>query len=139
MGGTGCSLVAVAGQDVTGAELSELVTLTGTTPVVLTNQYYFIFRITCISSGSTGANVGYVAATYSDSGTKIMAISPPEYSVSSGCVFRVPQGEEAQLVYAVFSAVQTASGSPTVLIEGWYTTPTGIRFNIFAGNMRIDS
>jgi hypothetical protein len=56
--GTGAYTVEIFGLDADGAWLQETVSLTGTVAVTLANTYYRVNKVTVLTAGSTGSNVG---------------------------------------------------------------------------------
>lgn len=64
--GTGARTVQVTGLDVTGAEISEIATLSGQTGVTLTGSYLAVNDVQVLTAGSGGKNAGII---YVGSGT----------------------------------------------------------------------
>ena len=62
-GGTGALTVTVSGLDGDGLEVSETVTMDGTTNVATSNSYTHINRMVVTSAGSNGTNVAAITAT----------------------------------------------------------------------------
>lgn len=69
--GTGARTVLVAGLDGTGAPVSEVVTMNGTTNVLTSNSYLRVRRILVLTADSTATNtnIGIITATASTAAT----------------------------------------------------------------------
>lgn len=67
--GTGARTVTVIGVDGDYNEISEVVTMDGTTNVLTTNSYLRIYRMYVTTVGSVGTNDGEITATASSSGS----------------------------------------------------------------------
>lgn len=59
-GGVGAQTVVIEGLDAAWAQVNEIVTLSGTTPVSTVNEYLRINSVYCDDAGSAGVNVGVV-------------------------------------------------------------------------------
>jgi hypothetical protein len=104
-GGTGCATVEVFGLDVNYDEISEVVALDGTTPVLTTLEYLRAPRGICRSPGSTSTtdeNAGIITATQETSAIEL---------------FRITAGQ-GQTLLAVF----TVPGTKTMLVNRFYAT-----------------
>lgn len=73
--GTGARTVLIEGLDSVGQDLSEVVTLNGTSNVATTGSYLMINRMTVATAGSGGANVGDITATAQTDSTVTAQIS----------------------------------------------------------------
>lgn len=106
--GTGARTVLVRGLDDDYAEISEVVTLNGTTPVALTRAYMRVNAAVVVTAGSTGSNVGTVTLQVA-SGGAVQAEIPPGYGRSQCGAFTVPAAYQAWIVDALFSQTTMAA------------------------------
>ena len=77
-GGTGAATLEVQGLDSAGIEISEVVALTGTTPVITTKKFLRAPRGICRTPGTTSItdeNQGAITATQTSSGTVMFVIN----------------------------------------------------------------
>jgi len=65
----GAHSVGIHGLDINGLEITEVVTLTGVTPVALANSYYRINRMHVKAVGALGVNSGSITARHVGSAT----------------------------------------------------------------------
>lgn len=95
-GDTGAITVKAIGLDSNYLEITEVVTLTGTTPVTLSNLYLRLHRASILTAGSTGTNEGDVqfkhgattiAQITTDNGQTLMAVYtiPADYKSAELC------------------------------------------------------
>ncbi len=69
--GTGARTLMVYGLDSSWEEISETVTLSGTSPVVLSNQYIRMYRAVVLTAGSLETNAGAITVEVSGGDTAI--------------------------------------------------------------------
>lgn len=100
--GTGARTVLVIGLNASYAEIQELVTLNGTTPVPLVNQFFRIFTAAHATAGSSGINAGTINIRDVTGGT-VRAIIPAGYGITRQSQYTVPAGYTLQVVSLFFS------------------------------------
>jgi hypothetical protein len=83
--GTGARTVKIHGLDSTYTEISETVTLNGTSNVLTTNSYLRSHLMEVITAGSGGSNAGTVTCTQETSSLKLGHISIGLNRTMSGC------------------------------------------------------
>lgn len=95
--GTGARTVKIWGLDTSYAEITETVTLSGTTSVNTVNSYLRIYRMKVITAGTTGENQGTI---YAGTGivtagvpANIYAVIDPSYNHSMMALWTVPAGK----------------------------------------------
>lgn len=104
--GSGARTVFVTGLDINFEEISELVTMNGTTPVTLTNSWYrtrSMLVITCGSSSTGGTNIGNITLRVSGGGDTRLFMTADE-GASNSSLFTIPAGKMSypiQITYAV--------------------------------------
>jgi len=92
----GVHSVQIEGLLANGTEVTEVATLNGTTPVVMTNSFYRVNRMFVKASGATNINSGQIRCTHSGSGTLAM-ISPLEGQTLQAC-YTLPAGIRGSIV-----------------------------------------
>lgn len=90
-GGTGARTVKISGVDTNWAEISETVTLNGTTSVNTTNSYRFINEMRVLTAGSGGASAGNITATAATDSTVTSLIATGQ-TLSFVAAYAVPAG-----------------------------------------------
>lgn len=94
--GDGAWNVRVFGLDADFNEIQEDVTLTGTTPVVLTNQYIRFYRAYVLQSGNTeaigGGNVGEISVYEQGTPANIVAKILSNIGQTLMCIYTIPAG-----------------------------------------------
>lgn len=104
--GTGARTVSIAGLDSDYNEISEIITLEGTTPVTTTKSYLRIQRMTVASAGSTQGNVGTITISNGN----------PQGSIevgagqSSSSIYTVPAKKVAYLHTLHLSSSKSTDG-----------------------------
>ena len=109
VGGTGAITMVIFGLDADYLEISEVITLTGLTPVTTQNSYIRVFRMLVLTSGTNDpildANKGIISATGTDTSTLQARIL-----VNNGqtlmMVYTVPAGKTGFITGISFSAGQ---------------------------------
>lgn len=108
--GTGARTVSVAGLDANYAEISETITMNGTTAVTTTKQYLRIIRMTVLTAGSGGTNAG----TISISNASLQGRIDIGYGQSSFSMYTVPAGKVAYLHSLHLSSSKSTDGKFTL-------------------------
>ena len=92
----GVHSVQVEGLDINGADISEVATLTGATPVTLANSYYRVNRAFIKAVGATLTNSGNISVTHTGSAT-LARISPLEGQTLQA-IYTMPAGVSGNIV-----------------------------------------
>lgn len=95
--GTGARTVLVEGLDGNYDEVSETVTMNGTTIVPTVNTYLRLSKVRVITSGTTETNEGTITVFQTTSGLQLGQINP-DIGVTKVGVFTVPAGQTAYAV-----------------------------------------
>lgn len=119
--------VLIKGLDANYAEISETITLTGTTAVTTTTAFYRINSATILS----GSNVGDISL--SNGGTKYAFIGAT-IGTTQACIFTVPAGHSLYL-FRIDVVSATASGSQYVIFRNVARTSTGRILRVAEGTM----
>ena len=104
--GTGARTVSIAGLDSNYLEISETITMNGTTAVTTTRSYLRISRLTVVTAGSTESNVG----TITISNATPQGIIQPNAGQSSSSMYTVPAGKVAYLHSLHLSSSKSTDG-----------------------------
>ena len=94
--GTGARTALVVGLDGSYNEISELVSLSGTTVSQTTNTFLRVNSVTIITSGSSGNNEGQINITQTTSGT-LMSVVGSRVGNDQQALYTVPNGKKVYL------------------------------------------
>jgi len=100
----GVHSVSVEGLLADGTEVTEVATLNGATPVVLTNSFYRINRMAIDAVGATGINSGFIDISHSGSAT--LGRIAPLFGQTQQAVFTMPAGVSGHFTGWYFDAGQ---------------------------------
>jgi hypothetical protein len=92
--GTGARTVFIYGLDGSYNEVSETVTLAGTTPVTTVNSYLRVNWAICRTAGTSRANAGVITGTHNDASTTIFHITAGDAEAHQA-IYTVPAGKRA--------------------------------------------
>lgn len=132
VGGTGSSSIQIVGVLADGSHGSEIITLTGLTPVTTSSSFRGINRVQILSSGSNQANVGDITITASTGGS-VQALVPAEESVTEQCIFHVGENFTFLADYLFINVNKiSGGGSPRVTVKAWvYSYTTNSKYEVF--------
>jgi hypothetical protein len=114
-GGTGASSVIIYGLDVNRLTQLQVITLTGTTPVVTTTSWLGVNRIAVYLSGASVSNVGTITCTATVGGLSRGIIQPTDGTTQMS-LFYTQAGHTALLDWATFNADRIAGGQEPIII-----------------------
>lgn len=95
-GDTGARTLEVQGLDGNYEEISETITLNGTSAVTTTASFLRVFRMRVITAGTTGTNEGNITASIG--GNNIARINSANGGQTLMAVYTVPKGKTAYLI-----------------------------------------
>jgi hypothetical protein len=121
--GTGAQTVTVLGLDDSYLEISETVTLDGTTPVNTVNSYRMIYRMYVTVAGSGGVNAGNITATAATDATITAQISTG-FNQTLMAIYQVPANKTAY-VFHYYAAINKALTSGVGCDIGLQVKPFG--------------
>lgn len=107
--GTGARTVVITGIDEDYNEITDFITLNGTSNVVTTNSYIEIFRIVVYQAGSLEHNEGTISATTTGTAT-LLATVEAETGITQQCHYTIPAGYTGFMVTESLSSYK-ADGS----------------------------
>lgn len=108
--GTGARTVIVQGLDINYIEVSQTITLNGTTPVALPQNLFRINAALVMSAGSNKTNIGIINIQDAGAGT-IRAILPAGYGITKQSIYTVPAGHTLQVLSQFFGFNEVAGGN----------------------------
>lgn len=129
-GNTGAHGVVIEGINENWESVIEVVFLNGTTPVITTNQYLGVNRMSVYRAGTDKQNNGTITAT----AATIQAAIKPGEGTSLQCIFFVQKNYTALIDYISFNAVKIAGGggSPRVTLKAFvYSFVSNAKYEIF--------
>ena len=97
VGGTGAIQVLVQGLDSNWEEVTETVTLDGTTPVALQNQYIRMYRAYVVEAGSSNSNIGDITVEIVGSSTVAIFIGAGG-GQTQHAIYTIPGGKTGYFV-----------------------------------------
>jgi len=120
-GGTGARTVMVFGLDENWEEVSETVTLDGTTPVNLTNTYIRMFRGIVLTAGTTETNEGNLIARIYSGGTIGMYINTND-GQTQHAIYTIPAGKSAYFIKGYVGMADDDKNGEVTLFQ-WQSRP----------------
>lgn len=129
--GTGARTVTIVGLDANYAEVSETVTMNGTTDVTTTQTFLRVNEAYVATCGSTGSNVG--AITIANTTPTTLAVIVATAGISQQCVYTVPANKTAFITRYMVSSYNSAGGGSSAQI--WFKPYGGA--NMLATTVRI--
>ena len=126
--GTGARTISVTGLNGSNVEVTETLTLNGTTNVPTVNSYNFISRVIVLTAGSGGANAGTIIGTATGGGTPLLISVAIGINQSQIGIYKVPAGKSAYIIDwggSFYSATAGAQVELRLLIK-----PSGGVFNL---------
>jgi len=100
-------------------ESNELITLTGTTPVVTTSTWYRVYRCVGESFGAGGSNAGAITVNHSSTTANVFANVPVGLGQTVLAAYTIPASVKGYLanLYIVLSRASGAAGSALVSVR----------------------
>lgn len=134
--GTGATTVILYGVDENRLSQVEVVTMNGTTPVITSNTWLGINRISIYLCGSNESNVGTITATATTDLT-IQGEVPIGAGTTEQCIFFTQENHTALLDYLLINANKLSGGSsPVLTIKGWvYSFVSQAKYEVFRYNL----
>ena len=119
LGNTGAQYVIVYGIDANREAQTVVVEMNGTTPVVTTETWFGINRMSIYLCGTNTSNAGVITATATTDLT-VQGQIPIGDGSSQACLFYTQANHQALIKYAAFNAYRiSGGGSPRVTIKCW--------------------
>lgn len=112
--GTGARTVLISGLDSTYAEISETVTLNGTSAVALTKTYLRVLAMVVATAGSGGQNAGTLTIRTVSGSTTLTVMAAGENTLLQG-IYCVPSGYRGYLLG--FRALRNATNGFNVFVN----------------------
>jgi len=109
-GDTGARTVTIYGLGATYNELSETVTMAGTTPVETVNEYLRINNMRVATTGASNAPEGNLTLSEANGTTYRYGYIRTLFTRQRNCIYTVPLGKTLYITSALYSAVTGAVG-----------------------------
>lgn len=120
--GTGANSVIIYGVDANWNTQTVVVTLNGTTPVVTTETWLGVNRMSIYLAGSSKTNLGTITATATTEAT-VQAQMPIGAGTSQHAFFFVPADHQALMDWLYITLVKNAGGTqPLLTTKAWVTS-----------------
>jgi hypothetical protein len=107
--GTGLRTVRITGLDAGYVEITEDITLNGTSPVTLVNQYLRVNLLMGLSVGSNKVNAGKITLRVAGGGA-IQSVIGVGGGASQKAIYTVPAGKTAFITHCEFQMIQPDKG-----------------------------
>lgn len=128
---TGAHGVVVYGVDENRESVTEVVMLTGTTPVVTTSTWLGVNRMALFRSGSSKVNEGTITATATTDAT-IQAQIPAGEGTSQQCIFFTQVNHQAITEWLTINTLKQSGANPVVTLKGWvYSAVSNSKYEVF--------
>lgn len=122
--GTGARTVLIQGLDINYVEVSQTVTLNGTTPVAIPTQLFRINSALIMSAGSGKVNAGDINIRDAGAGT-VRAIIPLGYGITRQSVYTVPAGHTLSIHSQFFNNIRSGGTVRDTTIANFIQSPLG--------------
>lgn len=130
--GSGTRGVVVYGVGDNYQSLTEVVTLSGTSPVSTTNSFRGVNRTAIYLAGAAKSNIGNITVTDSV-GSSVQAYIPAGEGTSQQLIFFTQANHQALADWLLLNAEKIAGGStPKVTFKGWvYSAVSNAKYEVF--------
>lgn len=135
-GSTGANNIVIYGIDANRKSQIVVITMTGTTPVVTTETWLGVNRISIGLSGSSKVNTGTITATATTDLT-IQGQVPAGQGTSQQCIFFTQAGHQSLAKWVTMNIVRFGGGSePVVTLKGWvYSSISNSKYEVVRVNI----
>lgn len=123
--GTGARTIIVNGLDINYAEISEVVTMNGVTPVPLVTQFFRINGVFTTTCGSGQVNAGDITLRDSGGGTT-RAIMPLGKGILRQSIYTVPAGHFLQVTDHLYVINRSGGVSRYATVSTWQRSLAGV-------------
>ena len=132
---TGASLIQIVGIDANRKTQTEVVTMTGTTPVVTTSTWLGVNRVAVALAGSSQSNDGNITVTATTGGATQAYVLAGQ-GVTQQCIFFNELQTRAMVDWLWINVRKTAAGTAArTTVDGWVYSPVSNgRYLIFRQN-----
>lgn len=129
--GTGARTIGITGVDANWNEQTVVVTLNGTTPVVTTETWLGVNRISVYSAGSGGTNAGVITATATTEAT-IQSEIPVGLGTTQTGFFFVPQNHQVLMDWLYVSLYKASGTPPNITVKMFVTSDvSNAKYEVF--------
>jgi hypothetical protein len=129
-GSTGANSVIIYGVDANRESQTVVVTMNGTTPVVTTETWLGVNRLSIYLSGSGQVNAGTITATATTDAT-IQGQIPAGEGTSQQCIFFTQPSHTALAQWLTVTSLRQSGANPVVTIKGWvYSAVSGSKYEV---------
>lgn len=122
--GVGARTMLLQGLDANYLEVSQTITLNGTTPVAIPTQLFRVNSALIMSAGTTKVNVGNINVRVVGSGTVVAQI-PVGYGISRQCVYTVPAAHTLSVHSILFAQTRSGGVDKNVTLATFFQSPNG--------------
>jgi len=128
--GTGANSIIIYGVDANRQAQTVVVTMNGTTPVVTTETWLGVNRLSIYISGTGKVNAGTITATATTDST-IQGQIPIGVGTSQQCIFFTQLDHQAITEWLTLNTLKQAGANPVVTIKGWvYSAVSNSKYEV---------
>lgn len=136
--GTGALTVKVFGLDGSFDEISEVITMDGTSDVTTSNSYIRVSKMLVLTSGSGSVNAGAITATATSAAT-VQATMVAGMGITHKGHYTVPNGKTTYILKVELNAHQVTGGAAAVTFNAWLRQANGSKFVIVSKEFDTDT
>lgn len=126
--GTGVRTMTVVGLDSDYSLISEVVTLNGTTPVALANQFFRINQVQATTAGSGRVNAGDISIR-DVSGATVRAIMPASFGLSRSSNYTPPAGYTLLITNYIMCINRPSTQRDATMVARFRSSTGGVSYN----------
>lgn len=130
--GTGAQNIIIYGVNANFDAITEVVVMNGLTPVITTNSFFGVNRMSVYVTGSSDSNVGVITATATGGGATLQGHMPAAEGTSQQAIFFSQAGHTLLMDWLFINVNKTGGSSPRITVRGWvYSFVSTAKYLVF--------